>query len=99
MVIIGTYSHAFSSRSEDGNSKAIEFARRIRWVMQEVGCSVILLDHTGYADHGEPRDASAKRQQVDVAFKMEKVGVWAPDQDSRWLMANTKSARFGNPGL
>jgi sugar phosphate isomerase/epimerase len=60
--VIDTYSHAFNSRSEDGNAKAIEFARRIRHLMHEVGCSVVLLDHTGYQQTDEPRDASAKRQ-------------------------------------
>jgi hypothetical protein len=93
------YSHAYSSRSEDGNARAIEFARRIRWVMSQVGCSVILLDHTGYADHGEPRDASAKRQQVDVAIKMARPEgyKWEPGKDAPFVMENHKAARFGNP--
>jgi hypothetical protein len=98
-LIIDTYSHAYSSRSEDGNARAIEFARRIRWVMSQVGCSVILLDHTGYADHGEPRDASAKRQQVDVAIKMARPEgyKWEPGKDAPFVMENHKAARFGNP--
>lgn len=100
VVIIDTYSHAFNSRSEDGNHKAIEFARRIRYIMRKVGCTVIVVDHTGYADHGEPRDASAKRQQVDVAIKMDKPeGMeWKPGQPSHFEMSVTKAARFGNPG-
>lgn len=98
-LIIDTYSHAFNSRTEDGNAKAIEFARRIRFIMSKVGCSVILVDHTGYADHGEPRDASAKRQQVDVAIKMRRPDgwEWAPGKDAVFIMENHKSARFGNP--
>lgn len=96
-LVIDTYSHAFNSRSEDGNAKAIEFARRIRYLMHYIGCTVILVDHTGYADHGEPRDASAKRQQVDVAIKMERTVPWAPGQPSKWSMECKKSARFGNP--
>lgn len=96
-LIIDTYSHAFNSRSEDGNAKAIEFARRVRWLMSEVGCTVIVLDHTGYADHGEPRDASAKRQQVDVAIRMDRTVPWAPGQPSKFSAENKKSARFGNP--
>lgn len=98
-LIIDTYSHAFNSRSEDGNAKAIEFARRIRYIMHEIGCTVIVLDHVGYADHGEPRDASAKRQQVDVALRMERTVAWAPGQSSKFLIENKKSARFGNPFL
>lgn len=97
LLIIDTYSHAFNSRSEDGNAKAIEFARRVRYIMSQVGCSVILIDHTGYQMADEPRDASAKRQQVDVALYMQKVGQWAPGQPARFSMANKKSARFGNP--
>lgn len=96
-LVIDTYSHAFNTRTEDGNAKAIEFARRIRYIMQKVGCSVIVVDHTGYADHGEPRDASAKRQQVDMAIKMERAAPWAPGQPSRFAAENKKSARFGNP--
>lgn len=98
-LIIDTYSHAFNSRTEDGNAKAIEFARRIRFLMSKVGCTVILVDHTGYADHGEPRDASAKRQQVDVAIKMKRPDgwEWAPGKDAVFIMENHKSARFGNP--
>lgn len=94
-IMIDTYSHAFQSRTEDGNAKAIEFAVRIRHVIREVGCSVILLDHTGYA-HDEPRDASAKKQQVDMAILMKKEGIWAPGAPARFSMANVKASRFAN---
>ena len=97
VILLDTYSHAFNSRSEDGNAKAIEFARRVRWVMHEVGCSVVLIDHTGYAQEDEPRDASAKRQQVDVAILMKKAGEWRPGQPARFTMTNKKAARFANP--
>jgi hypothetical protein len=97
IVVIDTYSHAFNSRSEDGNAKAIEFARRIRHLMHEVGCSVVLLDHTGYQQSDEPRDASAKRQAVDVAVLMQKVGEWKPGQHAGFAMTNKKAARFANP--
>lgn len=98
ILVIDTYSHAFNSRSEDGNIKAIEFARRVRYIMHEVGCSVVLLDHTGYERKDEPRDASAKRQQVDVAIYMEKVGEWKPGLTvPRFRMLNKKAARFANP--
>ncbi len=96
VILIDTYSHAFASKSDDGNAKAIDFARRIRWVMHVVGCSVIVVDHTGYQGD-EPRDASAKRQQVDVAILMAKAGEWVPGQPSRWRMTNRKAARFANP--
>jgi hypothetical protein len=96
VILIDTYSHAFNSRSEDGNAKAIEFARRVRHVMREVGCSVVVLDHTGFVGD-EPRDASAKRQQVDVAILMEKRGEWRAGEPARFAMTNRKSARFGNP--
>jgi hypothetical protein len=96
ILIIDTYSHAYSSRSEDGNRRAIEFARRMRYLMHECDCTVIVIDHTGYA-HNEPRDASAKRQQVDVAILMEKAGEWRKGQPARFTMTNNKAARFGNP--
>lgn len=96
VIMIDTYSHAFNSRSEDGNAKAVEFARRVRHVMREVGCSVIVIDHTGFTGD-EPRDASAKRQQVDVAILMEKRGEWRANEPARFSMTNRKSARFGNP--
>jgi Bifunctional DNA primase/polymerase, N-terminal/AAA domain len=96
VIMIDTYSHAFNSRSEDGNAKAVEFARRVRHVMREVGCSVVVLDHTGFVGD-EPRDASAKRQQVDVAILMEKRGEWRAGEPARFAMTNRKAARFGNP--
>ncbi len=96
VILIDTYSHAFNSRSEDGNAKAVEFARRVRYVMREVGCSVVVVDHTGFTGD-EPRDASAKRQQVDVAILMEKRGEWRAGEPARFAMTNRKSARFGNP--
>lgn len=99
LVMLDTYSHAFNSRSEDGNAKAIEFARHIRYLMHVVGCAVVLIDHTGYAQEDEPRDASAKRQQVDVAVLMKKEGEWKPGRPARFRMENKKSARFGNPFL
>lgn len=97
IILIDTYSHAFGSRSEDGNAKAIEFARRVRYVMASVGCSVVVIDHTGYAQENEPRDASAKRQQVDVAVLMKKRGEWVHGQPARFSMKNYKAARFANP--
>lgn len=97
VLLFDTYSHAFNSRSEDGNAKAIEFARRVRHVMHEVGCSVVVIDHTGYAQEDEPRDASAKRQQIDVGVLMKKAGEWRPGQPARFTMKCTKSARFANP--
>jgi len=97
IILIDTYSHAFGSRSEDGNAKAIEFARRVRYVMASVGCSVIVIDHTGYMQENEPRDASAKRQQVDVAVLMKKRGEWVFGQPARFSMKNHKAARFANP--
>ncbi len=96
VIMIDTYSHAFQSRSDDGNAKAIEFARRVRFVMAEVGCSVVVVDHTGF-EGDEPRDASAKRQQVDVAILMRKEGEWAKGADAKFTMLNRKAARFGNP--
>lgn len=96
-LIIDTYSHAFFSNSDDGNKKAIDFAIRMRYVMDAVGCSVIVVDHTGYENKEEPRDASAKRQQVDMAIYMEKQGVWVPNTPAKFSAANKKSARFGNP--
>lgn len=96
VVLFDTYSHAYHSKSDDGNAKAIEFARRVRWVMHEVGCSVVVLDHTGF-DGDEPRDASAKRQQVDVAILMRKLGTWVLGEPSRFSMENRKAARFANP--
>jgi hypothetical protein len=97
VVVIDTYSHAFNSRSDDGNAKAIEFARVVRHVMAAVGCSVVVIDHTGYAQEDEPRDASAKRQQVDVALLMKKAGEWRPGAPSRFTITNKKAARFANP--
>ena len=96
VVMIDTYSHAFSSHADDGNAKAIAFARVVRHVMAEVGCSFVVIDHTGFVGD-EPRDASAKRQQVDVAILMEKNGEWALGQPARWTMQNKKTARFANP--
>lgn len=96
VILIDTYSHAFRSRSEDGNAKAIEFARRVRHVMAEVGCSVVVVDHTGFSGD-EPRDASAKRQQVDVAVLMAKNGEWRAGEPARFSMTNRKAARFANP--
>lgn len=97
VILLDTYSHCFSSRSEDGNAKAVAFARRVRWVMHEVGCSIVVLDHTGYAQEDEPRDASAKRQAVDVALLMKKSGQWRAGEAARFTIDNKKAARFANP--
>lgn len=102
VLLIDTYSHAFNSmRTDDGNARAIAFAQVVRYVMHELneqGLTVVVIDHTGYMNREEPRDASAKRQQVDVAFLMEKVGEWAPGTDrASFTIRNFKSARFANP--
>lgn len=99
LIIIDTYSHAFESRSEDGNARAIAFARRVRYLMHETGATVVVIDHTGYSQEGEPRDASAKRQQVDVAVLMSPIGQWQPGKASQFSMENRKASRFGNPFL
>lgn len=97
LIVFDTYSHAFASRSDDGNAKAIEFSRRVRYLMARVGCTVVVVDHTGYEHAEEPRDASAKRQQADMSVVMKKQGEWHPGQPARFWMKNTKPARFGNP--
>lgn len=97
VLVIDTYSHAYSRRSGDGNEQAIEFARRMRYLMHEISCTVVVIDHTGYSQTNEPRDASAKRQQCDVAVMMEKVGEWRQGQPARFCMTNHKAARFSNP--
>jgi hypothetical protein len=65
--------------------------------MASVGCTVVVIDHTGYAQEIDPRDASAKRQQVDVAVLMKKRGEWVFGQPARFSMKNHKAARFANP--
>ena len=99
LVILDTYSHAFAQRydSGDGNAKAIEFARVIRWLIKHTGATFVVLDHTGFERMEEPRDASAKRQQVDVAIGMRKRGAWVAGEPARFEMHNYKSARFANP--
>jgi len=97
VILLDTYSHAFASRSEDGNAKAIAFSKLVRYIMAEVGCSVVVIDHTGYMQKEEPRDASAKRQAVDVAILMEKDGAWSKGSPARFRMSNYKAARFANP--
>ena len=102
VILIDTYSHAFHShRSDDGNAKAIAFAVVVRYIMSELneqGLSVVVVDHTGYMNPEEPRDASAKRQQVDVAIQMSKLDDWRPNAERvRFGMTNRKAARFANP--
>jgi hypothetical protein len=99
LVILDTYSHVFAQRydSGDGNAKAIEFARVIRWLMRKTGATFVVIDHTGFERPEEPRDASAKRQQVDVAIGMERTQQWERDKPMHFLMTNYKSGRFGNP--
>lgn len=99
LIIFDTYSHAFQSGwNEDGNARAIEFARVCRAIIRESGVTIVVLDHTGFSSTGEPRDASAKRQQVDVAILMDRPHTeWAPNQPAYFTMVSTKSSRFENP--
>lgn len=99
LVIIDTYSHAYAQRydSGDGNAKAIEFARVIRWLIRETGATFVVVDHTGFERPDEPRDASAKRQQVDVAIGMQRTERWERGKPARFSMTNYKSARYANP--
>jgi hypothetical protein len=99
LVIIDTYSHAFAQRYDtgDGNARAIEFARVVRWLMRKTGATFVVIDHTGFERPEEPRDASAKRQQVDVAIGMERPRAWERGKPAYFRMTNYKSARFGNP--
>lgn len=99
LVIIDTYSHAFAQRydSGDGNAKAIEFARVIRWLIKHTGSTFVVIDHTGFERPEEPRDASAKRQQVDVAIGMRRTRPWERGKPAYFEMVNYKSARFANP--
>ena len=105
VILVDTYSHAFNShQSDDGNARAIAFAQCVRHIMHELrdqGLTFVVVDHTGFPKEGqvkEPRDASAKRQQVDVAVYMEKDGEWQPGSNRAGFgMHNFKAARFGNP--
>lgn len=96
VIIIDTYSHAHNSQSEDGNAVAIEFARRVRKIMREVGCTVILVDHTGYQQTNEPRGSSAKRQQVDTAFLVEAIRPKTDRHSPQFSITSKKSSRFDN---
>ena len=99
LVVIDTYEHAWRAGTDDGNAKAIAFAQVVRWAMAETGASFIVVDHTGYAQSGEPRDGSAKRQQVDVAIAMKPNGAWRVGQPASFTMENMKASRFANPFL
>lgn len=98
LVVIDTYSHAFGGDfGGDHNAKAIEFAKVVRLAMKKTGATYVVLDHTGFENRGEPRDSSAKRQQVDVACMMQPVGTWTKGKPARFEMRNYKSARYANP--
>lgn len=98
VILIDTYSHAYQNRQGDGNEQAIAFAQTVRHIMAETGATVIVLDHSGYQNQDEPRDASAKRQQVDTAFSMRSVGQWQRGQrQARFTITNFKAARLANP--
>jgi hypothetical protein len=96
-IVVDTYAHAYWSRAEDGNARAIEFARIVRRVMRETQVSVVVLDHVGYENQDEPRDASAKRQQVDTSALMKRTRDWAAGEPMHFSMRCTKSSRFENP--
>lgn len=97
LIVLDTYSHVFGFGSDDENAKAVAFARVIRYVMYHTGSAVVVIDHTGFENRYEPRGASAKRQQVDVAIFMEKREQWVKGKPAPFAMENRKSSRFANP--
>ena len=99
LIILDTYVHAFSPRGMDGdeNAMAVAFARVVRRIIKRTGATVVVIDHTGFERRDEPRGASAKRQQVDVAITMESSPWLGPGHDAQFTMRNVKSARFANP--
>lgn len=100
LIILDTYSHAMGGDFQgDHNAKAIAFAKTIRGVMRWTGATVVVIDHTGFGTgRDDPRDSSAKRQQVDVAVLMEERSAWkGPGHPAEFSMVNKKYARFSNP--
>jgi hypothetical protein len=100
VVVFDTYSHAFGAHDAaygNENERAILFARVVRHIMRKTGATVVVVDHTGFEIRDDPRGASAKRQQADVAILMTSRGAWLPGQPSGFRLENKKAARFGNP--
>lgn len=99
LIAIDSFGLVYPSREEgDPNESFVGFSRIVKRIIRETGATVALIDHVGYQNPEEPRGASSKRQQVDVAILMEKDGDWiGPGQPARFVMKNKKSARFTNP--
>ncbi|MGI0015321.1 MAG: AAA family ATPase, partial [Nitrososphaera sp.] len=80
------------------NEKFVEFSKHARRIINETGTTLIMIDHSGFEATHE-RDASAKRQQVDVSVQFEDTNQdWkGKGHPAKFRMVNRKSVRYSNP--
>lgn len=99
LIVLDTYVHAFSPSGAGGdeNAMAVDFARRARYIIKQTGATLVVVDHSGFEIRDDPRGASAKRQQVDIAIAMASDPWMGPGHAASFTMRNVKSARFANP--
>lgn len=98
-VVIDSVARALAAAGLDENSNSevnVFFAGLEK--LREMGASVLLLDHVGHKSDGvdlpSPRGASAKVDQVAVAYYFDQVEAWKANQ-SGFAHLVTKKCRFG----
>lgn len=72
LVIIDTLGNATLGGKEDGNDEANIVASRIKEIVKTLGCTVLVIHHTGWNEKGRPRGASAYKGHCDFMLGLSK---------------------------
>jgi hypothetical protein len=97
VILLDSYSVAYSNKSEDENTRAVSFSRVVHRIIRETGATVIVVDHSGF-DDSRLRGASAKGQQADVVIHMKEARGWpGRGRPYEFTLKNEKASRFENP--
>lgn len=98
LIILDTYIHVYApSWDVERNQKAADHGKAVDRIIQGTGACVVTIDHTGFRGE-EMRDASAKKQQADIAILVSHDNEWeGPGHPAAFKIRNMKATRFGNP--
>ena len=72
IVVADTLNAYFGSGDENNTPDMSAFCRAVRYIRDELACSVIIIHHTGHGDQGRERGSIVLRASADVVIQVAK---------------------------
>ncbi|MBL6776747.1 MAG: AAA family ATPase [Alphaproteobacteria bacterium] len=77
LIIIDTLNRNFGNGDENSNADMAQFIKSLEFLQKTYGCSILIVHHSGHADKGRVRGASALTAAVDAEYcvKLQQDGI------------------------